>query len=135
MAALVAEQSLMKGNFLKAKILPIATRFATWVLPSHRKEWAGAMFNELAYVESSRHMVRWIAGSVLSAIKARTSYEMERTFMSRGILKTFLALGAVMIVTMAGVYAIQKPYQRERIKLVILQHVDGSPTQRVKSVR
>jgi hypothetical protein len=80
-------------------------------------------------------MLRWIAGSVLSAMKVRVSYEMERTFMSRGILKTFLALCAVMVVAMGGVYAMQKPYQRERIKLVILQHVEGSSTQPARSAR
>jgi hypothetical protein len=135
MAALVAEQSLMASNLLKAKVLSIATRFATWVLPLNRKEWAGAMLNEVAYVESSRDVLRWIAGSVLSAMKVRISYEMERAFMSRGILKTFLALGAVMVVTMVGGYAIQKPYQRERIKFVVLQHLEGSSTQPARSGR
>lgn len=135
MAPLVAEQSLMARNVLKAKVLPTATRFATWVLPSHRKEWAGAMLNEVAYVESSRDVLRWIAGSVLSAMKVRISYEMERTLMSRGILKTFVALGVVMVITMVGVYAIQKPYQRERIKLVILQHVERSSTRPAQSGR
>jgi beta-lactamase regulating signal transducer with metallopeptidase domain len=134
MATFIAEQSLMASNLPKAKILSIATRFATWVLPSNRKEWAAAMLNEVEYVES-QHMLRWIAGSVLSAVKARVSYEMERTFMSRGILKTFLALCAVMVVAIGGVYAMQKPYQRERIKLVILQHVEGSSTQPARSGR
>jgi hypothetical protein len=135
MAALVAEQSLMASNVMEAKIQSIATRFATWVLPPNRKEWAAAMLNEVEYVESSQYMLRWIAGSVLSAMKVRVSYEMERTFMSRGILKTFLALCAVMVVAMGGVYAMQKPYQRERIKLVILQHVEGSSTQPARSAR
>jgi hypothetical protein len=135
MAALVAEQSLMASNVLKARILSIATRFATWVLPPNRKEWAAAMLNEVEYVESSQHVLRWIAGSVLSAMKVRVSYEMERTFMSRGILKTFLALCAVMVVAVGGVYAIQKPYQRERIKLVVLQHLEGSSTQPARSGR
>ena len=124
----------MASNVL-AKILSIATRFATWVLPPNRKEWAAAMLNEVEYVESSQHMLRWIAGSVLSAMKVRVSYEMERTFMSRGILKTFLALCTVMVVAMGGVYAMQKPYQRERIKLVILQHVEGSSMQPARSGR
>jgi hypothetical protein len=134
MATLVAEQSLMASNVL-AKILSIATRFAIWVLPPNRKEWAAAMLNEVEYVESPQHMLRWIAGSVLSAMSVRVSYEMERTFMSRGILKTFLALCAVMVVAMGDVYAMQKPYQRERIKLVILQHVEGSSTQPDRSGR
>lgn len=135
MAALVAEQSLMASNVLKAKILSIATRFATWVLPPNRKEWAAAMLNEAEYVESSQHVLRWVAGSALSAMKVRVSYEMERTFMSRGILKTFLALCAVMVAAMGGVYAMQKPYQRERIKLVVLQHLEGSSTQPARSGR
>ena len=134
MAAFVAEQSLMASNVLKARVLPTAIRFATWLLPPHRKEWAEAMLNEVAYVES-RHVLRWIAGSVLGAMKTRVSYEMERTFMSRGILKTFLVLGTVMVVTMIGMYAIQKPYQRERIKLVILRHVEGSSTPSARSGR
>jgi Na+/H+-dicarboxylate symporter len=135
MAALVAEQSLMASNVLKARILSIATCFATWVLPPNRKEWAAAMFNEVEYVESSQHVLRWIAGSVLSAMKVRVSYEMERTFMSRGVLKAFLALCAVMVVAVGGVYAMQKPYQRERIKLVVLQHLEGSSTQPARSGR
>lgn len=134
MATLIAEQSLMTSTLLKTKVLRAATRLAAWVLPSHREEWAAAMLNEVAYVGSSRHMLRWIAGAVLSAMKVRVSYEMERTFMSRGILKTFIALGAV-VITMVGVYAIQKPYQRERIKLVILQHVEGSSTPPARSGR
>ena len=129
MAALVAEQGRMASNVLKAKVLPAATHFATWILPSNRKEWAAAMLNEVEYVESTRQMLRWIAGSVLGAMKVRVSYEMERTLMNRGILRSFLALGAVMV----GVYAIQKPYQRERIKLVILQHLEGSSSRQSKA--
>ncbi|AHX16172.1 hypothetical protein CH75_05920 [Dyella jiangningensis] len=135
MEAIVAEQSLMTRIFLEAKVLPLATHFAMWVLPAHRKEWAEAMLNEVAYFESKRHVLRWITGSVLSAVKARASYEMERTFMSRGILRKLLVLGSVMILTVAGLYAIQKPYQRERIRLVILQHIEGSSTQAARSGR
>lgn len=135
MAVLVAEQSLMAGNVLKAKVLSAATRFATWILPPNRKEWAAAMLNEVEYVESSRRILRWIAGSVLSALRVRVSHEMERAFMSRGILKAFLVFCAVMVAAMGGVYAMQKPYQRERIKLVVLHHVEGSSTQPARSGR
>lgn len=55
--------------------------------------------------------------------------------MSRRILRAFLALCAVMVITMVGLYTIQKPYQRERIKLVILQHVEGSSTPTAQSGR
>jgi hypothetical protein len=116
----------MAINVLKVKVLPAATRFATWVLPPHRKEWAEAMLNEVAYVESTRRMLRWMAGCLLSATKARVSYEVEKIFMSRRILRTCLALATVMVVTMVGVYAIQKPYQRERINIFILKHIEGS---------
>jgi hypothetical protein len=93
------------------------------------------MLNEVAYVQSKRHMLRWIAGCVLSAVKARASYEIERTFMSRGILKKTLVFGSIMILAMVGLYAVQKPYQRERIKLVILQHVEDSSKQPAQSGR
>lgn len=135
MEALVAEQSLMTCRFLKVKVLPMATRFSAWVLPSPRKEWADAMLNEVAYLESKRQVLRWVAGSVLSAVKIRTSYEMERTFMNRGLFKNLVVLGMVMILAMTGLYAIQKPYQRERIRLVILEHVEGSSTQPTQSGR
>jgi hypothetical protein len=40
-----------------------------------------------------------------------------------------------MVVAVGGVYAMQKPYQRERIKLVVLQHLEGSSTQPARSGR
>lgn len=128
MAAIVAEQSLMADGTLKAKVVLAALRFAAWVLPPHRKEWTEAMLNEAAYIESPRHALRWIFGSVLSSMKARASYEMERAFMSHRILKTFITLSVLAVATLIGVYAVQKPYQRERIKLVILHQVEPSST-------
>lgn len=125
----------MANDNMKSMVLSCATRFAIWILPPQRKDWAEAMINEAAYIESWQQVLRWIFGSALGAMKARTSYEMERTFMTRGFLKTSLTFSAVIVVALIGVYAIQKPYQRERIKLVILHHIEGSSMAPAGSVR
>jgi len=64
-----------------------AIRLATWILPPHRKGWAEAMLNELAYAASRRAALSWVPGCVLFAIGERTSCEPRRTFMTRRILK------------------------------------------------
>lgn len=92
-------------------------RVAIWITPAHRKEWAQAMLNELAYIESSRAATRWVIGSMLFAIKERTTYELEKAFMNNRTFKTALVLVAVAVGSVAGMYALQKPYQRERIKI------------------
>lgn len=92
-------------------------RLVIRIMPAHRKEWAQAMLNELAYIESSRAAMRWVIGSMLFAIKERTTYELEKTFMNNKTFKTALVLIAVSVSAVVGTYAIQKPYQRERIKV------------------
>jgi hypothetical protein len=95
------------------------TRVVVWITPSHRKEWARAMLNELAYIESSRAAVRWVIGSMLFAVRERTIYQLEKAFMNNRIFKTALVLVVVAVSGVAGMYAIQKPYQRERIKIEV----------------
>jgi hypothetical protein len=92
-------------------------RLVIWITPSHRKEWARAMLNELAYIESSRAAVRWVIGSMLLAVRERAIYQLEKVFMNYRVFKTALVLVAVAVSGVAGVYAIQKPYQQERIKI------------------
>ena len=96
-----------------------AIRLATWILPPHRKDWAEAMLNEMAYAGSRRAALYWLLGCVLSAIRERASYTLRRTCMTRRIFKTLFGLGAAAAIAVVGVYAVQKPYQRERIVQVV----------------
>jgi hypothetical protein len=111
-----------KGKF---NDLTTAIRFATWLMPPHRKEWAEAMLNEMAYIESRRAASRWLLGCMLFAAKQRASHELRKVFMPHGIVKTCLSLSAVAVMAVIGIYAMQKPYQRERIRIALFHH--GSP--------
>ena len=120
MATVVAGTSLMASGSMSSTILRVAVRFATWILPPQRKDWAEAMFNEVAYVRSRRAALRWVLGSTLFAIKARASYELVSALTLRRPHKVLLGLSVAAVIAVIGVYAIQKPYQRERILLVVL---------------
>ena len=109
----------MANGDAKPSNLTKAIRIATWILPSHRKGWAEAMLNEMAYAGSHRAALYWVLGCVLSAIRERTSYELRRTFMTRRILKTLFGLVAASAIAVVSVYTVQKPYQRERIVQVV----------------
>lgn len=117
----------MATGALKATLVMIATSLTALIMPPHRKEWAEAMLNEIAYVDSTRQMLPWIFGSVLSALKARAPYELETTIMRRGILKTSVTLSALLVVALIGMYTVLKPYQRERIKLAVIHQIDATP--------
>lgn len=122
MAVAVAEAGLMSADDIRfAPPIGIALRLATWLLPPHRKSWAETMFNEIAYIPSRRVALRWALGCTLSAVRERTSYEFGRTFMRHRTLKTLLGLGAASVILVAGLYAVQKPYQRERISITLHQ--------------
>lgn len=125
----------MASRDVQARMLRAALRLVVWILPWQRKEWAEAMLNEIAYVGSYWTALRWMLGSTLCAIQERASYELEKTFMSRRFLKAALGISAVLMVTMIGVYAIQKPYQRERIKLTLLHRVEASSAHHAKTDR
>lgn len=131
MAAAVAEASLMSDDDIRfSRPVGVALRLVTWLLPPHRKSWAEAMFDEIAYIPSRRSTLRWALGCTLLAVRERTSYELERTFMHHRVLKTLLGLGAASVILVAGLYAVQKPYQRERISITlhrILEAKQASP--------
>ncbi|MGH8216816.1 MAG: hypothetical protein ACREPZ_14145 [Rhodanobacteraceae bacterium] len=127
MATAVAKASLMTNGDPSAK--PTATvRFATWILPPHRKDWAEAMFNEIAYIQSPRAARYWVIGCTLFAIKERVSFELWRVFMRHRILKAVLGLGAVSVIAVVGTYMAQKPYQRERISITLHRVFESSQT-------
>jgi hypothetical protein len=107
-------------------------RLATWVLPPHRKEWAEAMLNEIAYIESRRIAVRWFFGCALFVISERTSYELEKAFMNYKIFKIISCLGIATVIAVMGIYAVQKPYQKERIKIALHRAFDAKQTQAEK---
>lgn len=90
------------------------------------------MFNEIAYIKSHRLALYWALGCTLSAIKERASFELERTFMNRRILKAVLSLGAASVIAFAGIYAAQKPYQRERISITLHRVFESNQTPTVK---
>jgi hypothetical protein len=117
MANVVAGRSLMESG---PKILAAAVRLTTWILPPHRKEWAEAMFNEIDYVESRRAATFWVLGAALFAIRERTSYELVSMLRPREFFKALLGLSLAMVIAVMGVYLMQKPYQRERILLLVL---------------
>jgi hypothetical protein len=125
MAAVVAGSGVMASG--KGKIIDLATaiRCAAWIMPPHRKEWAEAMLNEMAYIGSRRAAWHWLLGCMLFAAWERASHELRRAFMPHGILKTCLTLSAVAVMAVIGIYAMQKPYQRERIRIALFHH--GSP--------
>jgi hypothetical protein len=100
-------------------------RLVAWIMPPHRKEWAQAIVNELAYIETRRAAVRWMIGTTLLAIRERSNYELENASMNTKIIKTALILLAVGAGIVGGTYAIQKPYQQERIKATVYRLLDA----------
>jgi hypothetical protein len=107
-------------------ISPVAVvRLAMWVMPPHRKDWAEAMLNELAYIESRQAAVRWMIGSMLFAIRERTTYELGKASLNIRPFKMALVLVAVAACAVAGIYAVQKPYQQERIKFALHRFLDA----------
>jgi hypothetical protein len=129
MATAVAGASLMGNGNATSRVLSAATRFAGWIMPPHRRDWAEAMLNEVAYVETRRAAWFWILGCVLSAMRERAAYELTAPVNSRGTLKLLLRLGAAAFVALVGVYAVQKPYQRERIFMAVF-HSDQASAMR-----
>lgn len=103
-------------------------RLVTWIMPPHRKGWAHAMLNELAYIKTRRAAVLWIIGSMLFVIKERTNYELEKASMNMKIARTALIIIAMAVGVVAGTYAIQKPYQQERIKFALHRLLDAQQT-------
>lgn len=110
----------MPGDNTSSTMLSAAIRFATWILPPHRKAWADAMFNEMAYIPPGRAAWHWVFGCTLSALKERASHELMSAFTLRGTFKALFGLSVAALITVGGVYATQKPYQRERILLLVL---------------
>jgi len=96
-----------------------AIRLAAWILPPQRKDWAEAMLNEMAWAGSRRAALHWMLGCLWSAIRERTSYELGRTLMTRKTVRTLFGLCAASVIAGAGIYALQKPYQRERIVMAV----------------
>lgn len=109
----------MEDCNMHPKLLTAAIRLTTWLLPLERKEWAEAMFNEMPYVGSRRAAAFWVLGATLFAIRERASYELVGMLRPRGIFEALVGLSLAMVITVMGVYIVQKPYQRERILLLV----------------
>jgi beta-lactamase regulating signal transducer with metallopeptidase domain len=101
--------------------LPAVYRLVAWLLPAHRKGWAEAMLNELAYFRSHRAAIQWALGCTFVAFRERVTYELEKTFMNRRIFKVLLGFCAALAVGTIGVYISAKPYQRDRIQITVHQ--------------
>ena len=101
----------------------IAYRLVARVLPPHRKDWADAMLNESDYIKSRRAALKWAVGCTCAAFRVRVTYELERTFMTRRILKVPIYLAAIMAVGAIGIYIDAKPYQRDRMWRTVHQVV------------
>lgn len=110
------------------RFISAVVRLAIWITPSHREDWVRAMLNECAYIESRRELARWIVESALFAIKERTICELERAFMNIRTFKAALVLIAAAVSFVAGIYAIQKPYQQERIKFAVCRLLEAKQT-------
>ena len=111
-------------------INPVAiVRWAAWILPPHRKDWAEAMLNEVAYIESQRVAIHWVVECTLLVISERASYELERTLMNQKVFKVVMGLGAAAVIAVVGIYAIQKPYQQDRIKIALHRAFNGEQPQ------
>jgi hypothetical protein len=93
-------------------------------MPRHRQDWARAVLNELAYIESRRAIVRWIIESTMFAVRVRITYELENTSMNLRSFKTTIILFVIAVSAVGGTYAIQKPYQQERIKFTLHRLLD-----------
>lgn len=113
----------MSGGAIR--FISAVARLATWIMPSHRKDWVQAILNECAYIESRREAFRWIVESTLFAIKERTTHELEKAFMNIRAFKAAVVVIAAAGSMIAGIYAIQKPFQQERIKFSVCQFVDA----------
>jgi hypothetical protein len=120
---------MMTKDIMRSSSLAIAVRFATWILPPHRKEWAEAMLHEIAYVPSRRASMHWVLGCIFFSIRARASYELVGAFAPRRMLNALLTMGAASVIFAASVYIVQKPYQRERILMFVL-HGTRAPAAR-----
>lgn len=135
MAPAGAGAGLMASDNTTPTASAAAIRLAIWILPPHRKDWAEAMLNEMAYIRSRRGAWYWAFGCALFVIRERASYALARTFATRRILKTLLGLSAALVFTLAGVYMVQKPYQRERIWITVLHSIGASATSHEGTVR
>lgn len=120
MAIVVARASLMANTDARTTLLSAAIRLATWIMPPHRKDWAEAMLNEMAYIPSHRSAWRWMLGCLLFTAKERASYELTKPATTRRTVKLLFGLAAAFVIAATGVYAMQKPYQRDRIRLFVL---------------
>lgn len=120
----VARPRLMSKNVNRPISSITIARLVTWIMPPHREGWAHAILHELAYIETRRAAVRWMIGSTLFAIRERTNYELENAPMNT--IRTTLVLVAMAAGVVAGTYAIQKPYQQERIKFALHRLLDES---------
>ena len=121
-----------------ADTLPTALiQFATRMLPEHRREWAEAALNEVAYIGSRRAALSWALGCMFFALKERSSYEFGRALSTYPIFKALARASAVLAIALVGVYAIQKPYQRERILLTVFHgcQKSGCPPHSSRAVR
>jgi hypothetical protein len=109
----------------------MAYRLVALVLPPHRKDWADAMLNESDYIKSRWAALQWALGCTCAALRVRVTYELERTFMTRRILKVPFYLAAVFAIGAIGIYIDAKPYQRDRMWETLHQVVYSDNTPRV----
>lgn len=108
----------MNQTEFSAKARFAVVRLVRVILPPHHQDWAEAMFNEMAYIPRRGAALRWALGSAWCAIRLRVSYEFGQAARSRGA-RVLLGLVAATVIAALGVYGIQKPYQRERIRAAL----------------
>lgn len=90
------------------------------------------MLNESGYTTSRTAALKWAFGCVLAAVTVRITFELERTFMPRKMLKAIAWIGAAAAIGAIGIYATAKPYQRERIWITLRQVVHSNDAQRTE---
>ena len=96
-------------------------RLSAWLLPSERSDWGAAMVADLHYIDGEVRAVWWSVGCVFASGKTAAlcwiSTEKWRLGMRRSIGNTLAGVTIFAVAAVSGTYAIQKPYQRERIAI------------------
>jgi hypothetical protein len=111
----------MKYRTTRANRLAFAlVRLAANLLPRGRSDWGRAMMAEVHHIESERDAIFWAFGCLGASGKTRIStwISMNRRMEMRGkVIRSLVGIMALALVSTAGVYAVQKPYQKDRIAI------------------
>lgn len=96
-------------------------RLAARLLPRDREDWGKAMMAEVQHIGKERDAVFWAFGCLGASGKTRISswilMNNRRMDMREKVIWSLGGIMALALVSAAGVYAVQKPYQKDRIAI------------------